>query len=637
MRRHNMVTKGLAAALVLVMLLRIASAIGSLRRDDTVEPLPHKTAAILAEVGSGVQGVAVQTPPEEPTKEPEQPTEQSSPPEEPTEQASPQEEPKPTDSQTDTSAQPDTGNRTDYGETGDTPGKDNLPDGGNDNGQNKNPDDNTNNGSNNNDDNNNDHPPDKDTQLRIVTDLTNGMFNYEQLEDDILPFYAYIVNGKSDMYLRAKLRNTQTPANGQFLTAQGRNFEAKLARQEDNYITLYVKQGSKTVLEVTYTIRYEAQKADANKPQVGDSPPVVQTNLDGFTGTLTNRNFTLTVDAKTTTGQRIFADNIFVTLDGQPVSGPTGSQVFEYALYFENPTVGDSQTHEITVLAWDNAGNSTFVRYEVTYSFVDTGGTVGTAYILLDATTVGLDPDTLGGTYVWKIRQNVPASYAVLEMLEEFGYDVEYANSPDDGFYLRRISRGGMMDYAQIPDALWQKIQKDGLGLTGQSSADSLGEFDYTNGSGWMYSLNGTLYAGKGLSGYYLSDGDTLYIRFTLAYGKDIGGYNDGYGTLSTYCGKWLNGTYFDEHQWGEESVVQEPTCMEPGVLARTCAVCGDQQVTGSVPALGHDFVETDRQEPTQTEEGWIDYTCTRCGATKRETLTVVDTNWRRKHERTTR
>ena len=144
MRRHNLGTKGLAAALVLVILLRIASAIGSLRRDDTVEPLPQKTAAILAEVGSGVQGVAVQTPPEQPTREPEQPTEQSSPPEEPTEQLSPQKEPKPTNPQTDTGAQPNPGNRTDYGETGDTPGKDDLPDGGNDNGQNKKPDDNTN-------------------------------------------------------------------------------------------------------------------------------------------------------------------------------------------------------------------------------------------------------------------------------------------------------------------------------------------------------------------------------------------------------------------------------------------------------------------------------------------------------------
>ena len=465
---------------------------------------------------------------------------------------------------------------------------------------------------------------------------------FDQLDGDILPFYAYIVNGASDMYLRVKLRSSQTPANGSFLTASGRNYQARLARQESNFITLYIKQGSKTVLEETYTVRYVAQKADADRPTVGEQPPTVTTNLDGFTGRLTNRNFTFLVKARAYDGSIIFADHILVTLDGKTVRNPTGSDVFEYELYFENPTVGDTETHTVTVLAWDDAGNSTYLRYEVTYSFVDTGGKVGTAYILLDATVVGLDPETLGGTYVYEIKQNEPASYAVLAMLEEFGYEADYARSPDDGFYLRRIERSGMMDYAQIPDALWQKILDDGLGLTGQSNPDSLGEFDYTQGAGWMYSVNGTLYAGKGLSNYYLSDGDTLYIRFTLAYGKDIGGYNasgGSYGRLPTYCGRWINGTYYDEHPWGEETVLQEATCTESGSMARICTLCGEVQVTAELPPLGHDFIETARQEPTETEEGWIDFACTRCGAVKRETLPPLETgtdtitNRRKEHE----
>ena len=35
-----------------------------------------------------------------------------------------------------------------------------------------------------------------------------------------------------------------------------------------------------------------------------------------------------------------------------------------------------------------------------------------------------------------------------------------------------------------------------------------------------MYSVNGSYAAGKGMSEYHLNDGDTLYLRFTLAYGK---------------------------------------------------------------------------------------------------------------------
>lgn len=595
MQRNNTIAKCLAAALVLAILVSLARMAGSLRPSDETQPLPHRALQLSTETGASASGGGeVQLPSEAPSD----PADETILPEE-TEPSALSGQAQPSGGE---EKQPIPGEPDDEEENGGEGGGDSG--GGED-------------------------EPDDDTQLRIVTDLTDCVLTFDQLDDDVLPFYAYIVNGESDMYLRVKLRNSRTPANGNFLTASGRDYQAQLARQEDNFITLYIKKGNQTVLEQTFTVRYVARRADADEPTVGDHPPTVSTNLDGFTGQLTNRNFTFLVQARTYDGGVIYADHILVTLDGKPVRNPTGSDVFEYELYFENPTVGDTETHEVTVLAWDDAGNSTYLRYEVTYSFVDSGGKVGTAYILLDATVVGLDPDTLGGTYPYEIKQNEPASYAVLAMLQEFGYEVDYARSPDDGFYLRRIGRSGMTDYAQIPDALWQKILDDGLGLTGQSSPDSLGEFDYTQGAGWMYSVNGTLYAGKGLSNYYLSDGDTLYIRFTLAYGKDIGGYNasgGSYGRLPTYCGRWVNGTYYDEHQWGGETVLREATCTEAGVMARTCAVCGDVQQTTELPPLGHDFVETGRQEPTEAEGGWVDYTCTRCGEEKRETLPPLET-----------
>lgn len=637
MQRYRSVTKWIAAALVLAVLLSLVLIAGSLRPSDNAEPLPQRALKLSAEAGPSPSGGGTA---ELPLTDATETTGESTPPAE-TEPPKETEAPEKPKASAETEAPEATEPTSPAGE--ETSGNGNAEestaqpsDGSGDEAHNGGEGENGNGGG--------EGTPEDDTSLRIVTDLTDCVLTYEELTDDILPFYAYIVNGASDMYLRVKLRNSQTPANGSFLTASGRDYRAALARQESNFITLYIKQGSKTVLEETYTVRYIARKAGEDSPTVGEQPPTVTTNLDGFTGQLTNRNFTFLVKARAYDGSILFADHILVTLDGKPVRDPTGSDVFEYELYFENPTVGDTETHEVTVLAWDDAGNSTYLRYEVTYSFVDTGGKVGTAYILLDATVVGLDPETLGGTYVYEIKQNEPASYAVLAMLEEFGYEADYARSPDDGFYLRRIARSGMTDYAEIPDALWQKILDDGLGLTGQSDADSLGEFDYTQGAGWMYSINGTLYAGKGLSNYYLSDGDTLYIRFTLAYGKDIGGYNAGggsYGRLPTYCGRWINGTYYDEHSWGEETILQEATCTESGSMARTCAVCGDMQETAALPPLGHDFAETARQEPTETEEGWIDYTCTRCGATERKTLPPLETgtdaitNRRKKREET--
>ena len=86
---------------------------------------------------------------------------------------------------------------------------------------------------------------------------------------------------------------------------------------------------------------------------------------------------------------------------------------------------------------------------------------------------------------------------------------------------------------------LWRCIYRNGIPLS--STSTGIGEVDYTMGSGWMYSINESLYPGKGLSEYKLSDGDTLCLRFTLAYGKDIGGSTSGggYGRLASYCGMW--------------------------------------------------------------------------------------------------
>ncbi len=247
-----------------------------------------------------------------------------------------------------------------------------------------------------------------------------------------------------------KLQNSDTPMNGRYLTsADGKNYTAQLVRNETNHITLYRKKGNTTVEEVRFSIRYVAQKADEDHPTIGEHPPTIVTNLDGVTET-SNRNFTLTVKATAYTGSPLYASQIEVQMDGKRITGPTGGPVYEYQLYFPDPIVGDTVEHTITVRAWDGEGNSAFVSYRILYRFVDTGDVIGTAYIVIDATTVGLD--VMEEPYTYKIRQNTPASYAVIEALEEWGYEYEYSGSMDVGFYLRRISRGGMMDYPAIPE-----------------------------------------------------------------------------------------------------------------------------------------------------------------------------------------
>lgn len=461
-------------------------------------------------------------------------------------------------------------------------------------------------------------PEDSDPQ--IVTDLSNRIVTTGEVQNDTLPFYAYIQGGNSDLYLRVNLRNSETSGNGTYLSGQDGQYTAKLALGR-NYLNLYIKEGNRTIAQASFVITYAAEKADENNPVVGDNPPAIQTNLDGWTEDIKTQNFTLTVIARDSQQKPIYASGVSVTLDGAPVTGPTGSSTLEYVLYFRTPVVGDTERHIVRVTAWDSDGNSRCVSYEVTYRFVDEGQVNGTVRLVLDATTLGLG--WLDDPYECEIRQGQPASYAVMEMLEEYGYSVDYGGSLDSDFYLRRVYRGDIARNAAVPEELWQKVQADGLNLTGQKSRDSIGEFDYTQGSGWMYSIGGVTYGTVGLSGYMPKDGDTIYLRFTLAYGKDIGGGGAGYGYLTTYCGTWLNGTYIESHNYDDGAIIQEATCTEAEIFAYTCTVknCGHQKTEVRGNPLGHQEQETARVEPSETQDGYIDYTCQRCQQVRREIL----------------
>jgi hypothetical protein len=53
-----------------------------------------------------------------------------------------------------------------------------------------------------------------------------------------------------------------------------------------------------------------------------------------------------------------------------------------------------------------------------------------------------------------------------------------------------------------------------------------------------MYSVNGS-YPNYSVSECFLKDGDVVRLRFTLAYGKDIGAGSSGYGALESYGKEW--------------------------------------------------------------------------------------------------
>ena len=425
----------------------------------------------------------------------------------------------------------------------------------------------------------------EDDTPRIYTTLKTQQLTKAELPDSKLTFVAYPL-GKGDLHIRVRLKNETNSGNGVLLTSQNnQDYEAQLDFNADNLFVLSLYDGETFLGLVQYRVGYYANLADDTHQTVGDYPPSIVTNLDGASLDMSSQTFPLTVIARANAelgAGVIYSNQIRVTLDGKTVEKRYGDSQPTYELYFDPPQLGDEETHIVRVLAWDGNGNSTMKVYTVTYHQISEGDPAGSVDVVLDATTIGLgilDTGTLD------IVEGETAASVLLRFLQERGYEPDYQGSTTMNFYLRRISRGDIAYHANVPEHLWELILRDGITTNDNYDRDSIGEFDYTQGSGWMYSINGTLYEGTGMSGYKVRNGITIYVRFTLSYGKDIGGYDStggGYGSLSSYCGLWINGGY---------------------------------------QALGHDFVETDRLEPTETEDGYIHYRCSKCHEEKTDIL----------------
>lgn len=113
-------------------------------------------------------------------------------------------------------------------------------------------------------------------------------------------------------------------------------------------------------------------------------------------------------------------------------------------------------------------------------------------------------------------------------MIDQFfrAHNFTYNNTGtlDNNFYLSAIAKHNLTENLKVPADLAAILEKEAEYFNPkQYPANSLSEFTISNGSGWMYSINGD-YPNYGFSDAYLLDGDVVRIRFTLFYGADIGG-----------------------------------------------------------------------------------------------------------------
>ena len=147
-------------------------------------------------------------------------------------------------------------------------------------------------------------------------------------------------------------------------------------------------------------------------------------------------------------------------------------------------------------------------------------------------------------------------------------YQISPSNSKEENLAKIDAVFGETSPYA----ALWRSIYLAGLTLN-PCHQYSIGQFDYTPASGWLYSIGGgTNYPLKYLSDYELRDGDVLVLRYTLAGGRDVGDAGAA-GSKDTaagnaFCVTAINGSLTVAHQW--TTVVNED-----GTEQKVCASCG--------------------------------------------------------------
>ena len=298
---------------------------------------------------------------------------------------------------------------------------------------------------------------------------------------------------------------------------------------------LYIDYRDSTGRSRTYKYLLHFQRGAEDTPEDRQPTIIAQVEADGTVIGLTNGltmktpDLIVLVDGRSYNGQQLYANNYTVSVNGTVVSAPISQSGYQfgYTAYLSN--VG---ANTITITATDGDGYAATRSWTVYYE----EGTV-TVTVSVEATTVGLgylvaptEVTVPGGTDAWTVVQQV---------LTDNGYTVS-----GSGSYLAAIQCSGICDGWSIDPELMGRIIEDNMDELGAGtdprpySMDSLGEFDFYRYSGWMYSYNGS-YPGYSMNVCKPQDGSVIRVRYTLALGKDIGGYSSANGNYGVSSGNY--------------------------------------------------------------------------------------------------
>lgn len=230
---------------------------------------------------------------------------------------------------------------------------------------------------------------------------------------------------------------------------------------------------------------------------------------------ITQRNSRMTFDvfAKDGDGKKLPANEVTVLLNGDPVSVNWDDDTkTSYTLHFTKEGI-----NTVVVKAHKSS-----VTYTITYVKAEPGDVVGNGCVHRGGPLSGRRLHYQQPCYV-DIIEGENAAQALARLLEEKGFTYDNTGSLESGFYLSHIQGDALADIDptgdSIPQALREKLEEKGFDIQTRTDETSLGEFDYTSGSGWMYCLK-NVFPNVGFADSYLSEGDVVRVQFTLAYGS---------------------------------------------------------------------------------------------------------------------
>lgn len=331
----------------------------------------------------------------------------------------------------------------------------------------------------------------------------------ETVNEEAYSFDARIVNGSSKSQLQVSMNGTKLESsNGSYAV----NLDIG-----NNTIRLKATDVGGKAIDQTYTVTYVPLATPETEPVMKSINVQDGMEIDG-------ESFNLKIKGEDYQGNKIYYSGIQVKLNGKKIQYRWSNEYVTYTLNL------DSGENHIEVKLTDGDGRYKDFEYDVICTYIAEGTPIGTVGVTIDAKVLNLG--------VIMSSQDIELCYGdngaliVERAMEDFGIGSSTTGTIKEGYYLESISMSGITDGFSIDQSLYDEIEEDGLMFNLDPdthdfiySSDSLGQFDFCQGSGWMYEVNGE-FLNYGLSDYVPKDGDQISIRFTLCYGKDLGAYS---------------------------------------------------------------------------------------------------------------